>query len=77
MSRSHRKSPCLGNTTARSEKGDKQLAHRRERAHQRQLLARDPDGPPFAGHPRSGGWTFSKDGRRWYGDTCPPKLLRK
>lgn len=39
MSRSRRKSPFMGVTTARSEKWDKQTANRRLRKHVNQILA--------------------------------------
>jgi hypothetical protein len=79
MSRSRRKTPKVGLSTAASEKDDKAIAHRRARHAIKQALtaADDPDvvlAEPE--HPRSGGWIFSKDGKRWIGRRRP-KLMRK
>lgn len=72
MSRSKRKTPKLGITTAESEKADKVAAHRRTRhaakiavhvsAHKDDVGAVAEDE-----HPRSGQWQFAKDGKRWLG----------
>lgn len=79
MSRSRRKTPKVGLSTAASEKDDKAIAHRRTHHAVKQALATtdDPDAMPAEPeHPRSGGWTFSKDGRQWIGRRHP-KLMRK
>lgn len=65
MSRSFRRSPFCGMTTAESEKKDKQLAHRRERRIVRQILDSDPLRPVLP-HRRevSNVWSFDKDGKQ-------------
>lgn len=86
MSRSRRKTPILPMTAAESEKDDKRIAARRERsrivAHLTVPAAanEDFDIEAFAAHPRSGQWTFSKDGRYHAGSKPSPrdrKRLRK
>jgi hypothetical protein len=72
MSRSRRKTPIVGLTTSPSEKTDKVIAHRRGRHAVKssvEVAARAGDDAPSAEpeHPRSGRWTFAKDGKRWIG----------
>jgi hypothetical protein len=67
MSRSRKKSPAGGITTAESEKGDKQKASRVARRVVREVLAREPDGLLPARREVSNVWTFEKDGKAWYG----------
>lgn len=81
MSRSFRKIPIIGMTTAESEKYDKAKAHRRDRQAINSLLRTaivvDPDNDvPGYEHPRSGRATFAKDGKQWVG-TRFPKEMRK
>lgn len=81
MSRSFRKTPIIGITTARSEKQDKAKAHRRDRQAVKSVLkAAIADEPENAvqgrEHPRSGQWNFAKDGKRWVGNRFP-KEMRK
>lgn len=69
MSRSLRKMPILGNTTARSEAGDKRLWHKRWRARERdQLASLGPDGDPLPVPHRavSSTWDMAKDGKQWF-----------
>ena len=86
MTRSRRKTPVLPMTAAESEKDDKRIASRKERsritAHLTVEAAADGefDIEDFAAHPRSGQWTFSKDGRYHAGSKPSPqdqKRLRK
>ncbi|WP_375463055.1 hypothetical protein [uncultured Methylobacterium sp.] len=74
MSRSKRKVPICGVTTAPSDKAFKAASHRQERAATRSALVRDADAP----HPRAFGdpWNGEKDGKLWHG-WCAPELLRK
>jgi hypothetical protein len=81
MSRSFRKTPITGVTTAASEKDDKAKAHRRDRqAVKSRLKAVIADNPEHAvqgrEHPRSGQWNFAKDGKKWVGARFP-KAMRK
>jgi len=77
VTRSRKKSPILGITTAQSEKADKVAAHRRERRNVRSRL----DGDPLteilpAQREVSNVWTFAKDGKAYLPD-ARPKDLRK
>lgn len=74
MSRSYRKTPVFGNTTARSEKEDKRILNRTWRSKVRQLLtiARRHDSDSLSGLilPDSHGqimsmWGMAKDGRNY------------
>jgi hypothetical protein len=72
MSRSRRKTPITGITTARSDKQDKRLDHRAERAAVRDALAHAQDPPR---HPR--GQYFEKDGKQRFDPERHPELMRK
>jgi hypothetical protein len=71
MSRSRRKTPKAGITTADSEKQDKRLANRDLRRKVRQgkldLRVRDV----------SNGWSFDKDGKQRFDPKKHPKEMRK
>ncbi len=64
MSRSRRKTPIFGHTTARSDKPFKRDEHRRERRKVRSLLK---DGKEEMPHRRKYGdeWNSPKDGKAW------------
>lgn len=70
MSRSRRKTPIYGITTARSEKQDKKLWHQRMRACERDRLRHSLDDPEA--HLTtlvlevSNRWSMDKDGRQWW-----------
>lgn len=69
MSRSLRKTPIFGHTTARSEADDKRLWHKRWRARGReQLAALEPHGDPLSVHRHtvSSTWDMAKDGKAWF-----------
>jgi hypothetical protein len=72
MSRSRRRNPFCGITTARSDKEDKRMDHRAERAAVRDSLAhhREPD-------PRPRGQYFDKDGKQRFDPARFPELMRK
>ena len=74
MSRSRRKTPIVGITTADSDKLFKQAEHRRERRTVKALLDAGAEPPPAKtfGDP----WDGQKDGKQWL-DEPPPKLMRK
>lgn len=79
MSRSRRKNPIVGHTTAESEKTDKRLANRRYRRRARQVLGgSDPAGDVIMPHVNevSNVWQFDKDGKQ-YLDSPEPKDMRK
>lgn len=76
MSRSHRKNPFIGITTAESEKQDKQLANRRFRRNSKQLIKVGKE-PHLSLNEVSNIWKFDKDGKNLF---CPikyPYLMRK
>lgn len=74
MSRSTRKTPISGITTADSDKFFKVKEHRRERRSARVALeaGREPPASKAFGDP----WKSQKDGKAWRGDSCP-KVYRK
>ena len=73
MSRSYRKTPITGRTTARSERLAKRMAHRRRRCAERSYV-RDVDIREV-----SDVWTMPKDGHKYWGTDDPrwPELARK
>ena len=78
MTRSRRKTPISGITTASSEKQDKRLANRKVRRAVKQALAGkvDVDVLPHRReltHP----WTMAKDGKIWFDADRFPEVLRK
>jgi len=69
VSRSRRKTPIFGHTTARSEADDKRLWHKRWRSRVRdQLATLGPDGDPLPVHRQavSSAWDMAKDGKHWF-----------
>lgn len=86
MSRSRRKTPKAAITSTESDKPWKQFASRRVRrwvdAHvnPQEATAADFDLVNYEEHPRSGQWTFGKDGKVWLGEASildRRKWLRK
>jgi hypothetical protein len=70
VSRSRRKTPIFGYTSARSEADDKRLWHKRWRAQERnQLASLVPGDDPLPVHRQtvSSTWNMSKDGKHWFG----------
>lgn len=78
MSRSLRRHPVIGMTTAPSEKEDKQLAHRRHRHRVNQVLGQTPEIPVLP-HRRetSDPWDMAKDGKHRFDRRRFPERLRK
>ena len=69
MSRSRRKTPIFGHTTARSEADDKRLWHKRWRASERdQLSTTGIDTGHVTTHRNaiSSTWDMAKDGKSWF-----------
>ena len=73
MSRSHRKTPIAGVTTAESDKFFKTTEHRRERRAVRVAIRAGEETPP----PKAFGdpWRGHKDGKIWHG--YRPEIIRK
>jgi hypothetical protein len=78
MSRSHRKTPICGMTTAESEGKDKDIWHRRFRRTVRQEIQAGSDQDDLA-HFReaSDPWSFDKDGKQRFDPKRLPKEMRK
>jgi hypothetical protein len=86
MSRSFKRTPIIGHTTAESEKQDKRLANRSLRRQTREALRASGAGKPrnavegVAELPLkrevSNVYSFGKDGKQWLDDP-DPKDLRK
>ena len=77
MSRSRRKTPIFGITTATSEAEDKRLWHKRLRAKTRDQLKAGPEDPIPVDHREvSDPWGMAKDGRRYW-KNATKKSLRK
>lgn len=81
MSRSRRKTPIMGITTARSEREDKTIWHQRMRAHERTRLAKvSLDEPDSLDHVAvserevSNPWGMAKDGRQYFSPKRQEKL---
>ena len=69
MSRSRRKTPMFGYTTATSEAEDKRIWHKRWRAQLRGQLSRDAttdDFLPILQCAVSSPWNMDKDGKSWF-----------
>jgi hypothetical protein len=78
MSRSQKKNPIAGMTSAASEKWDKRVANRRVRRRVKEALATDPmvDVLPDR-RELSDPWTMAKDGKKWFDPRRFPGVLRK
>lgn len=78
MSRSRRKTPIGGITTAKSEALWKAKAARKLRVATRVLLAKHPEGETLSGKrwEVANPWDGPKDGKSWFGG-AHPKDMRK
>ncbi len=78
MSRSRKKTPIGGITTARSERQDKRLANRKVRRHVRVALVAHSDRDVLPDLRQiSNVWTMAKDGKRYFDQHRYPKEMRK
>jgi hypothetical protein len=77
MSRSRRKTPICGITTALSEKQDKRIANRRLRRRVRFRLRVDPDAPLPLLREVSNPWLMDKDGKMLIDPARHPEIMRK
>lgn len=75
MTRSRRKTPIFGITTAESEKAFKQQEHQRERSSVRDVI-KDPDAVLPTGKEFGNPWAGLKDGRRFW-KNAKDKDMRK
>jgi len=78
MSRSKRKTPILGITTAETEATDKAKWHRRHRREERARLgAEGVDYVARSHREHSDPWVMDKDGKKYYGLTLGSPYMRK
>lgn len=78
MSRSRRKQPVAGITSAPSEKDDKVQAHKRIRRHAAQTLATIQDDSTVRdARELSNPWVMAKDGKLRFDPEKSPKGMRK
>ena len=78
MSRSRRKLPFIGITTAVSEKEDKRIANRKERRINRNILHTTVDDTLLRNKREVGNpWLFAKDGKSRFDPQAYPELVRK
>ncbi|MBI3796263.1 MAG: hypothetical protein HY268_04735 [Deltaproteobacteria bacterium] len=78
MSRSRKKLPFSGITTAASEKEDKRRANRKERRLNRQTLCATADDTLLRNKRAVGNpWLFAKDGKNRFDPHAYPHLVRK
>ncbi|KVE06295.1 hypothetical protein WI91_08080 [Burkholderia vietnamiensis] len=78
MSRSKRKNPICGITTAESESEDKAQWHRRYRRVESARLKKDAvDYEPESHRTQSDQWTMDKDGKTYWGGNVPASLVSK
>lgn len=77
MSRSRKRTPVCGITTADTEKQDKRLANRRLRRRVRAALPSEPDGVLPALREVSSVWGFDKDGKQRFDPARHPEWMRK
>lgn len=64
MSRSRKRTPKIAFSSSVSEKQDKKRHARAVRRSAKVATGKGEDAVP-RDHPRSGTWTFAKDGKRW------------
>lgn len=76
MSRSRRKTPSRGITTAESEKADKAASHRRLRRAVRRVVV-DLDAVMPVERQLTNPWSMAKDGKRRFDPARDSKLMRK
>lgn len=78
MSRSRRKTPIFGITTATSEANDKAAWHRAYRRAENQRLAAAPETEPHHYRKFFNPWKMDKDGKHWWPEALQsPKEMRK
>ncbi|GAB5519720.1 MAG: hypothetical protein RhofKO_19710 [Rhodothermales bacterium] len=78
MSRSRRKTPVTGITSATTEKQEKREANRKLRRQTREQLKTQPTHEPLPElREVSNTWAMSKDGKRYVDADAHPKVMRK
>lgn len=77
MSRSRRRAPVRGLSTAESEKEDKRMANRKLRRRVRTALRVDPEAPLPHLREVSNPWSMDKDGKTRFDPARHPEAMRK
>lgn len=77
MSRSRRKTPIRGMSSADSEKQDKRMANRKLRRRVRSVLRVEPEAPLPRLREVSNPWSMDKDGKRFFDPERYPQEMRK
>lgn len=78
MSRSKRKNPILGITTAKTEAPEKAQWHRRHRHEERaRLIAAGEEYVARSHREYSDPWSMEKDGKKYWGAAIGSKYMRK
>ncbi len=78
MSRSRRKNPIMGITTAESESAGKAQWHRRHRCEERARLKSEAEGYVARSHrEHSNPWSMEKDGKMYWGGAIGARYMRK
>lgn len=77
MSRSRRKTPIRGMSSADSEKQDKRMANRKLRRRVRSALRVEPEAPLPRLREVSNPWSMDKDGKRFFDPERCPQEMRK
>lgn len=77
MSRSKKKTPICGVSTARSEKADKQASHRKIRRRVRQTDVESGDVALPLERQLTNPWSMAKDGKVCFDPSVQPELMRK
>lgn len=77
MSRSLRKTPVRGITSAESEKKDKTTSHRTHRRTLKQKITENLETPLPTEQQLTNPWSMSKDGKFRFDPKHFPKLMRK
>lgn len=78
MSRSKRKNPIMGITTAESEAAGKAEWHRRHRREERARLKSEAEGYVARSHrEHSDPWSMEKDGKKYWAGAIGSRHMRK
>ena len=76
LSRSYKKNPIFGITTADSEKWDKTYCNRRFRRLEKAAIEKGTE-PPIRNDEAVNYWWFAKDGKHYMADWASEKNMRK
>lgn len=77
MSRSRKKNPFCGISLAKSEKSDKQIANRKNRRINKEILKTFDDSKLLSIFETSDKWIMAKDGKQMINPLKNPECIRK